>query len=52
MKNIEFDGFVELCQEELYNIEGGEGFWSGVWEGIKSFFRGVVDGINAVSLPM
>lgn len=52
MKNLDSYGLVELSQEDLCIIDGGEGFWSDVWSGIKSFFSGVVDGIKAVSLPM
>lgn len=53
MNNLgSIEGFVELSQNELLTINGGEGFWSDVWEGIKDFFRGFSDALRDFSLPM
>ena len=52
MNNLSSLGFCELTNDELMYIDGGDGFWSDVWEGVKSFFQGVADGFQAVSLPM
>ena len=50
MKSINnIEGFSELSHDELLMIDGGEGFWKSVWEGIQSFWNGICDGFDAVS---
>ncbi len=52
MDNLKTYGFVELSSDDLLMIDGGEGFWEDLWNGICDFFRGIGDGIISVSLPM
>ena len=51
MNNLTTYGFVELSSDDLLMIDGGEGFWEDLWNGICDFFRGLSEGANAVALP-
>ena len=40
-------GVEEMCQHEMLNVEGGNIF-EDAWNGIKSFFQGLCDGLKGV----
>ena len=54
--SIDFNGFTELCAEDLCMVSGGwvvlSGFWNALTKAVSDFGEGLVVGFQATSFPM